>query len=749
MIDRDWSEEFSAVLDIAINDSTTDFDSSQNHEDEENLFGVGLGSLGKKQSSDVIGSDSFSTRTPPNSQLKIIGREISATKSGSFLDRIDGSNRNTRSIHRQTTSLSPRKRFRKKTTFSKTTFSDITDLWNKHKSNSFYNNQSRGGCDDSTISTKTSVFNKHIVFDLLLEHRRVVKWSQAHILSDLPPPSSEETGSLKRLKQQQDAEESDETSQQIIHSKPMTVAIILMDVNNHRYEILQLKLNWFKSSVGDILKIIDEAIDENVNECFLPESSSSIHCDQRDGFDGSSHCVSVDSASECRYGSESLCEIGSQNSNNMLMLEEHGSLGGSLISKIELTSDQFQRLDAWHECNGSTDFVSDNKSANKVKEIWKVRYDGLLQCRSLPEDKPITMINCFGLMRYEVMPYEVFLAKPKGMSAQETTSHAEVMLNQLAEKGMIRRHLPQSSCNETTCSGGTRTREVLTTLSYVARSRIVPSHEENGDNPSGNAQFLTFSPPYDNIENIQSSLPPRCPKKKHESESAVHSTVESVVESIKEPMMIPPFSIESLHLNVENEQSEPQHRLIKSVCSFENPESPRTTNSPPISEPPSPTRSPRSSESPSGDLSSELNDYLNDSLDICSDHLDLVNLSTLDNFEQDNCSSEYTKGDTPLLSNTRKSFQVNEAVTLGSFDAAIRSSSSEEKCLSSDEDYQENERNIINTSQKSRRLSFTPKKMLPSRNAISCLAKRVKDKSFQKVIGGNQMLSVGYSKFHC
>lgn len=737
MIDRDWSEQFSAVLDIAINDSTTDFDSSQTHEEDDDLFGIGVGSLGQKQHSDTIGSDSFSTRTPPNSQLKIIGREIQATKSGSFFDRIDNHSRSTRAIHRQTTSLSPKKRFRRKATFS-----DITDLWNKHKSNSCYNNHSRGGCDDSTISTKTSAFNKHIVFDLLLEHRRVVKWNQGHILSDLPPPSSEEIGSLKRLKQQQnreesksaDTKESDESSQQFVPSKPMTVAIILMDVHNHRYEVLQLKLNWFKSSVGDILKIIDEAIDENVNECFLPEASSSIHCEQKDAFDGSSHCVSLDSASECKYGSESLCELSSQNSNNMLMLEEHGSLGGSLISKIELTSDQFQRLDAWHECNGSTDYISDNKSTNKVKEIWKVRYDGLLQCRSLPEHKPITMINCFGLMRYEVMPYEVFLAKPKGMSAQETTSHAEVMLSQLAEKGMIRRHFPQSSCNETTCSRGEREREVLTTLSYVARSRIIPIHEENGDNPSDHAQFLTFSPPYDNI---QSSLPPRFPKKKQEVEYPV------------EPTMVPPFSIESLNLNIKNEQSIAQQSTVQSEFSFENSESPRTTSSPPISEPPSPTNSPRLPESLPGDLSSELNDYLNDSID--GDHLDLVNVST-DDLEQDNFSSDVFKGRTPLLSNTRKSFRVNESVALGSFDAAIRASSSDEKCLSSDEDYQENERNLNNISHKPRRISFTPKKILPSRNAISCLARRVKDRSFQKVTGvteRSQMLSVGYSKFHC
>uniref|UniRef100_A0A7S2R1M9 Uncharacterized protein n=1 Tax=Eucampia antarctica TaxID=49252 RepID=A0A7S2R1M9_9STRA len=124
-------------------------------------------------------------------------------------------------------------------------------------------------------------------------------------------------------------------------------------------------------------------------------------------------------------------------------------------------------------------------------------------------------------------------------------------------------------------------------------------------------------------------------------------------------------------------------------------------------------------------------------------------MTTIDVLDSDHFTSDVIEGDTPLLSNTRKSFQNNEAVTLGSFDAAIRASSSDERCPSSDEDYQENERNIAN---RPRRRRLTPSKILPSRNAISCLARKVKDRSLQKVIGGtekNHSLSVGYSKFEC
>ena len=444
MIDRDWSQRFTTALENAINDTTTEFDSSQTLDGDDNYMLRERDDLdaSRQISSNTHGSDSFSAQTP-TSHLNIIGREISADRTRISCNSTHVREKKKESMtscstkqsrgstfHRSTLSLSPRKKSKIHT------FPDLSDFWNRNKTNSISQQNSREGCDDSTISTKTSAFTKHMIFDLLSEHKRNIKWNQAHILSSLPPrvnenntnqtidPSREMKLNSNSEKGSNDGAECEISYDKLVHenqlspSKSTTISIILMDVQNYQYEILQLRLNWCKSSVGDILKIIDKAIDENITECFLPESKF----EDQGRFDDS-NCTSIDSMTDCRYAKESItADMGTQKSNNITTLDGYDSFSESLISKIELTSDQFQRLDAYHQCQGNSSPYHGNamKGSSKLKEIWEVRYDGILQCRSLPDEKPIIMINCFGLMRYEVAPHEVFLAKPKGMSARET-----------------------------------------------------------------------------------------------------------------------------------------------------------------------------------------------------------------------------------------------------------------------------------------------------------------------------------------
>lgn len=653
-------------------------------------------------------------------------------------------------FHRSALSLSPRKKFKMHS------FPDLTDFWNRNKTNSISQQNSRDGCDDSTISTKTSAFTKHMIFDLLSEHKRNAKWNQAHILSSLPPHINEKK-SNQTIDRAREIELNSNSEQgtndkvvrgtaygELIHggqfspSKSATISIILMDVQNHQYEILQLRLNWCKSSVGDILKIIDKAIDENITACFLPESKF----EHEGGFDDS-NCASIDSMADCRFAKESItADMGTQKSNNITTLDGHDSFSESLISKIELTSDQFQRLDAYHRCQGNSnpDHANSMKSSSKLKEIWEVRYDGILQCRSLPDEKPIVMINCFGLMRYEVAPHEVFLAKPKGMSARETTSHADIMFKQLEEKGMIRRNFPDV-VNDASCS--TKPKEILITMSYLARSRIVGLNngdtKENSTTNTTTADFLTFSPPFDSSEPI---LPPRCPRKRRGRDS----------------LKVHPFPHDSFQYDGTNCKEDVCH----SVQCISYPSSPKVSNSPPISEPPSPTLSPvKGIGSVSREVSFEFDDYdsMIDTTEFPHQEPHVGTLITVGEYQVEKYTPEIQEGDTPLLSKTsRKSLPVTKPIALGSFDAAIRTLEYTDEIVlssSSDDNYpqRENEQNANNSighwSRRNRRLAAI--KVFPSKNTLSHIAKKVKDrrninkKSIDKT-EKNNWFSLGYSK---
>lgn len=82
MMDRDWSQRFTTALENAINDTTTEFDSSQTLDDDDNYILPEREALDTSRQfpSDVLGSDSLSTQTATSSHLNIIGREISADR---------------------------------------------------------------------------------------------------------------------------------------------------------------------------------------------------------------------------------------------------------------------------------------------------------------------------------------------------------------------------------------------------------------------------------------------------------------------------------------------------------------------------------------------------------------------------------------------------------------------------------------------------------------------------------------------
>ena len=64
---------------------------------------------------------------------------------------------------------------------------------------------------------------------------------------------------------------------------------------------------------------------------------------------------------------------------------------------------------------------------------WDKTYDGLI-CR-WPHGQ--TMINCIGLKKYEVRPYEVFIAKPTGMSKVDCCNFATPVLKHLLDTSIV------------------------------------------------------------------------------------------------------------------------------------------------------------------------------------------------------------------------------------------------------------------------------------------------------------------------
>ena len=130
--------------------------------------------------------------------------------------------------------------------------------------------------------------------------------------------------------------------------------------------------------------------------------------------------------------------------------------GETALSMIELNMDQFDRLDAYHKAHSIREEEEKSMEKNEGSEepnnngglpstpqtrrrkqymetsplpppaqlgrikTWPTQYDGLIQCRSFLEGNPVTMINCFGLSKYEVKDYEIFVAKPSYLSSKET-----------------------------------------------------------------------------------------------------------------------------------------------------------------------------------------------------------------------------------------------------------------------------------------------------------------------------------------
>ena len=78
-----------------------------------------------------------------------------------------------------------------------------------------------------------------------------------------------------------------------------------------------------------------------------------------------------------------------------------------------------------------------------LPNTWNQDYDGLAQFR---RDRLSQLINCLRIQQFEVVPYEIWVAKPWALSADHTARYAENLLDHLKKVGVVSRVSRFVSC---------------------------------------------------------------------------------------------------------------------------------------------------------------------------------------------------------------------------------------------------------------------------------------------------------------
>ena len=153
------------------------------------------------------------------------------------------------------------------------------------------------------------------------------------------------------------------------------IVMCLMDIPRKRYELVVMMIDWSSNtSVKQLLQELDNAIASKVGELQAQLDNDIKKYDN----ENKSNCV---------------------NDTNRFDVCPLETISGDAVDK--------GIMNYQHE---------DTKPASLN---WSTRYDGLIQHRSPSSKKPMMMINCFDLEKYEVTEYEVFVAKPAHYSSRE------------------------------------------------------------------------------------------------------------------------------------------------------------------------------------------------------------------------------------------------------------------------------------------------------------------------------------------
>lgn len=158
----------------------------------------------------------------------------------------------------------------------------------------------------------------------------------------------------------------------------------------------------------------------------------------------------------------------------------------------------YELMQLW--INVTDDTVRDVLHAIQLNlgDKWRQDYDGLFQVRNQTFNQ---LIHILDVSKYDVQPFEVWVAKPWAMAAKATAGYAGALLDHLQEFKVVESVFD----NGIRRGARPRTDESILVLSSLARSRMyVPDGILKHHHA---AQFLSFSPPLEKLQRVDVLAP--------------------------------------------------------------------------------------------------------------------------------------------------------------------------------------------------------------------------------------------------
>jgi len=133
---------------------------------------------------------------------------------------------------------------------------------------------------------------------------------------------------------------------------------------------------------------------------------------------------------------------------------------------------------------------------HKLPDKWKQAYDGLFQVRG---NRFTQLINIIRLVKYDVQPHEILVAKPWAMTAKVTIAFAGSAIRHLTRIGVISTENDIRDDKEQCRPRQSRNEDVPLLLNKRAQDRCY--FPEGILNHHHAIQFITFSPPFESANN--------------------------------------------------------------------------------------------------------------------------------------------------------------------------------------------------------------------------------------------------------
>jgi len=242
------------------------------------------------------------------------------------------------------------------------------------------------------------------------------------------------------------------------------IVMCLLDIPTKRYELVLMMIDWSSNtSVRQLLQELDNAIASKVGElqANLDNESKKYSIENKGNRINEQHSTIVNTPDNTFVQND--------------MSDSHDTLETNRFGVFPLEKSSGETV---HE-----NLKNHQQDTSTASLCWSTRYDGLIQHRSPSKRKPMMMINCFDLEKYEVTEYEVFVAKPAHYSSKEISLHSEDILKELIDIGVITRQEDDKQDDGTNLDQC----EIVTKLSPSAVSNIVPNL------PPHSAFFLSLS----------------------------------------------------------------------------------------------------------------------------------------------------------------------------------------------------------------------------------------------------------------